>query len=331
MTTSDPLPVQFADIKAAARRLDGIVRRTPLLNDDLTDEALGARLFVKAECLQRFGAFKLRGAYNTIAQIEPETRARGVLAFSSGNHAIATAAAARMFAIPALIVMPADAPAAKREKTRAFGAELVLYDRATEDREAIGARLAAERGLSMVKPFDDVRVIAGQGTVGLEIVQDLAARGAAPDIVLVCASGGGLAGGVAVAVKAHAPDAQVYAVEPEGHDDLARSLSAGARVANAPGIRSIADALLVDQPGEITFALARSVLAGSLAVSDEEILDAMAQSFLRYRIVVEPGGAAALAAVFSGRIDVRGKTVVAVASGGNVDAPMFARALARLG
>ncbi|MBU6371585.1 MAG: threonine/serine dehydratase [Alphaproteobacteria bacterium] len=325
------MSVTIDDIRAAAARLAPVVRRTPLLTDDFVNEQLGARLYLKAECLQRFGSFKLRGAYNTVAQLEPDARKRGVVAFSSGNHAAATAAAARMFGVPAVIVMPADAPAAKLAQTRALGAEVVTYDRATEDREAIGAALAAERGLAMVKPFDDARVIAGQGTVGLEIVEDLAALGVTPDIVLACASGGGLAAGVAVAVKAQAPDAKVYPVEPVGHDDLARSLAAGARVANAPGVRSIADALLVATPGEIPFEIGRRLWAGALSVSDDEILDAMALGFQRFRLVIEPGGAAALAAVLSGKVDVKGKTVVVVASGGGVDTATFSRALARLG
>jgi len=325
------MPVTINDIRAAARRLAPVVRRTPLLNDEFVDQALGARMFVKAECLQRYGAFKIRGAYNKIASLTPEARAQGVLAFSSGNHAVATAAAARMFGVPAVIVMPSDAPAAKRAQAEALGGEVVPYDRAKEDREAICAAIAQTRGLALVKPFDDADVIAGQGTVGLEIVEDLAAQGLKPDLVLVCASGGGLAAGVAVAVKDAAPDALAFPVEPEGHDDLARSLAAGERLGNAPGIRSIADALLVDKPGVIPLAVASSLWARGLVVSDEEILDAMAQAFLRFRIIVEPGGAVALAAVLSGKIDVRGKVVAVVASGGNVDRAMFARALARLG
>lgn len=324
------MSVTLADIRAAAARLAPVVRRTPLLTDDFVNEALGARLFVKAECLQRFGSFKLRGAYNAVAQLDPQARARGVVAFSSGNHAAATAAAARMFGAPAVIVMPADAPEPKRAQTAALGAEVVTYDRTTEDREAISLRLATERGLAMIKPFDDAHVIAGQGTVGLEIMEDLAAQGLAPDVVLACASGGGLAAGVAVAVKALAPQAAVYPVEPAGHDDLARSLAAGDRVANAPGVRSIADALLVDRPGAIPFAIGRTVWAGALSVTDDEILDAMALGFQRFRLVIEPGGAAALAAVLSGKIDVSGKTVAVVASGGGVDPATFARALARV-
>jgi threonine dehydratase len=325
------MPVTINDIRDAARRLAPVARRTPLLNDDQTDGALGARVFVKAECLQRYGAFKLRGAYNKIARLSPEARAPGVLAFSSGNHAVATAAAARMFGVPAVIVMPSDAPAAKRAQAEALGGEVVAYDRATEDREAIGAAIARARNLAIVKPFDDADVIAGQGTVGLELVEDLAALGLKPDLVLACASGGGLAAGVAVAVRDAAPDARIFPVEPEGHDDLARSLAAGARLSNPPGVRSIADALLVDRPGEIPLAVASRLWAGGLVVSDEEILDAMAQAFLRFRIIVEPGGAAALAAVLSGKIDVRGKVVAVVASGGNVDPALYARALARLG
>ena len=322
--------VAIADIEAAAERLHGIVTRTPLINDALLDRDLGARLFVKAECLQRGGAFKIRGAYNRIAKLDPAVRARGVLAFSSGNHAIGVALAASLFNVPAAIVMPADAPTAKRTQAQAYGATIIPYDRATQDREAIGAAIAAEHGYAVVPPFDDADVIAGQGTVGLEIVEDLAARGLRPDIVLVCASGGGLAAGVSIAIKARHSDAEIYAVEPNGHADIQASLDAGVRVANPPGIRSIADALLVDRMGSIPFDVGRALWRGAVSVSDDETLDAMAIGFQRLRLVIEPGGAVALAAALTGRVDIAGKTVVAVASGGNVDPAMFARALARI-
>jgi threonine dehydratase len=316
------------DIRAAARRLAGVARRTPLLESDALNDAIGARLFVKAECLQRFGAFKIRGAYNRIAAYAPAERANGVLAFSSGNHAIATAAAAKMFAIPAVIVMPADAPAAKRERTMALGAEVILYDRVNEDREAIGGAIAAARGLALVKPFDDPFVIAGQGTAGLEAAEDLQALGARPDIAFLCASGGGLAAGMGIALKDRFPACALVAVEPHGHDDLVRSLASGVRERNPPGIRSICDALLVDQVGALPFAAFQSLGFGALAVSDAEAKAAMAAAFRELKIVVEPGGAVALAAALRADPALRGKTILVVASGGNVDRDVFAEALA---
>ncbi|MGE3143664.1 MAG: threonine/serine dehydratase [Hyphomonadaceae bacterium] len=313
----------YADIETAAARLEGIVRRTPLLNAQALDDALGARVFVKAESLQRFGAFKIRGAYNRIAAMSEAERANGVLAFSSGNHAIGVAAAARMFGAAALIVMPADAPRAKLEQTRALGAEIVTYDRAGESREAIGAKLARERGLTIVKPFDDPFVIAGQGTIGLEIGEEIA-----PDVLLAPASGGGLIGGVAIALQHRHPHAKAYAVEPAGHDDIARSLAAGKIETNAPRIRAICDALLVERMGEITFEIAKARLAGALAVTDAEVKRAVRFAFRHLKLVLEPSGAAALAAALAGKLDLRGQTVAIVASGGNVDAENFAAILA---
>ena len=314
--------VTFEDIQAAAARIAPAIVQTPLLRNAVLDELLVAQVLVKAECLQRFGAFKIRGAYNCIAALAPAARARGVIAFSSGNHGIAVTGAARDFGVPAVIVMPADAPAIKTDTIRAMGGEIVAYDRLHEDREAIGARLAAARGLALVKPFDDPFVIAGQGTIGLEIAAALK-----PDVVLAPASGGGLIGGIALALAHAAPGARAYAVEPQGHDDLARSLADGAPQKNAPGVRSICDALLVETPGAITFPLARAHLAGALAINDDEALAAMAFAFTHLKIVLEPSGAAALAALLAGKLDVRGKIVVVVASGGNVDPAMFRRAL----
>jgi threonine dehydratase len=312
----------FADIEVAADRIAGVARRTPLLSSDALDEAAGARVFVKAECLQRFGAFKLRGAYNRIAAMSGAERERGVLAFSSGNHGIAVSASAKLFGVSAAIVMPADAPQMKLEKVRALGADIITYDRLRESREEIGARIAGEQGRALVKPFDDPFVIAGQGTIGLEIAEEIS-----PDVVLAPGSGGGLVCGTAIGVQARHPHAQVYAVEPEGHDDIARSLAADSIQTNAPGVRSICDALLVDRMGDITFEIARTRLAGALAVSDEHVRAAMRFAFANLKIVLEPSGAAALAALLSGALDVRGRTVAVVASGGNVDAAMFARAI----
>ncbi len=307
------------DVRAAAQRIKGVAVRTPLVRNDALDAAAGARVFVKAECLQRGGAFKMRGATNAIAALAQDVRAKGVIAFSSGNHAIAVSTAAKLFAIPATIVMPADAPKIKLETTRANGAEVVTYDRVRESREAIGARLAAERGASLIRPFDDPMVIAGQATAGLEIGEEIS-----PDIVFVPASGGGLAAGVSLAL----PDARIIAVEPEGHDDIARTLAAGRIERNAPGIRSICDGLLSEQMGEIPHAIARERFERAVAVSDTAVLHAMKFAFRHLKLVLEPSGAAALAALLEGDLDVNGLTVAVVASGGNVDAETFAAAIA---
>ncbi len=307
------------DVEAAAKRIAGIVVRTPLLRCDALDDAAGARVFVKAECLQRGGAFKMRGAANAILALAPDVRARGVIAFSSGNHAIAVSTAAKLFGISATIVMPLDAPRIKLEITRANSANVVTYDRVHESREEIGARLSAESGASLIKPFDDPFVIAGQGTVGLEIGEEIA-----PDVVLVPASGGGLVSGVALAL----PNAAIFAVEPVGHDDIARSLDAGSIQRNAPGIRSICDGLLTEAMGEIPYAIARARFAGAAAVSDAAVRRAMKFAFRNLKIVLEPSGAASLAAVLEGGLDIKGKTIALVASGGNVDAETFAAAIA---
>ncbi|MGO8919090.1 MAG: threonine/serine dehydratase [Stellaceae bacterium] len=318
----------IADLRAAAGRLAGRAVLTPLLEAPLLSARLGLRLLVKAETLQRTGSFKFRGAMNALLQLDERQRRAGVVAYSSGNHAQGVAAAAQLLGIPAIIVMPADAPAIKVANTRGYGAEVVLYDRWGESREAIGARLAAERGASLVPPYDDACVIAGQGTVGLEIAAQAAALGATLDALVVPASGGGLVAGCALALAADSPGTRIYSAEPEAADDLRRSLAAGERLANDPASRSICDALLAPMPGEITFAIHRRLLAGGLAASDAEILHAMAIAFAELKLVVEPGGAAALAAVLAGRLDAKGKTVAVVASGGNVDRETFARALA---
>jgi len=307
------------DVRAAATRIAGIAVRTPLLRNDMLDEALGASAWVKAECLQRGGAFKMRGAANAIAALDPAVRARGVIAFSSGNHAIAVATAARLFGIKATIVMPSDAPKIKLETTRANGATVVTYDRVRESREEIGARLSAESGASLIKPFDDPFVIAGQGTAGLEIGAEID-----PDVVIAPASGGGLSAGVALAL----PRARVIAVEPEGHNDIQRTFETGAIQRNAPGIRSICDGLLTEQMGEITYVIARQRFERVVAVRDDAVLRAMKYAFQRLKIVLEPSGAATLAAALEGGLDLKGQTVAIVASGGNVDAETFVRALA---
>ena len=317
-----------ADVDAAARRLDGVALRTPLLSSPVLDALTGGQVFLKAETLQRTGSFKFRGAYNKLSTIPPEHRAGGVVAFSSGNHAQGVAAAAKLLDMPAVIVMPRDAPKPKRERTAAMGAEVVLYDREREDREAIARELARRRGATLVPPYDDPLVIAGQGTAGREIVEDLAMRGLAPDIVMVTASGGGLSAGIALAVKARCPHARLFTAEPLGFDDHARSFRSGRREVNAALTGSICDALLARMPGEITFKINSALVGEGLAASDDEVKLAVAFAFRELKLVVEPGGAVALAALLAGRIDVRGKVAAVVLSGGNVDPELFHRLVA---
>jgi threonine dehydratase len=318
----------IADIEDAARRLKPLALRTPLLESPLLNERLGIRLLIKAEPLQRTGSFKFRGAYNFISRLGEAERRRGVVAYSSGNHAQGVAHAAALCGAPAVIVMPADAPAIKIANTRAYGAEVVLFDRFREDREAIGGRIAAERGLTLVRPYDDPLIIAGQGTVGLEIAEQCAAAEIRPDAVLVNCSGGGLAAGIATALAANLPGVAVYCAEPAGFDDHARSLAAGKRLANEPGARSICDALMAAMPGELTFAINRELLAGGVVASDGEVESAMVTAFLSHKLVVEPGGAVSIAAALAGRLP-EARTVIAVASGGNVDPGLYADVLRR--
>ena len=318
-------PVTPADIDAAAETIAPVAVRTPLLNVAALDERVGARVFLKPEVLQRTGSFKFRGAYNKLSSIPSERRAAGVVAFSSGNHAQGVAAAARLLNMPATIVMPTDAPVAKRERTKSFGAEVVLYDRDKEDREAIARAICDKRGATLVPPYDDPKIVAGQGTVGREIAQDLVARGAAPDLVIAPASGGGLVAGVATAIKAKFPDAQVMTAEPEGFDDHAKSFAAGRRTAIKPVGRTICDALMAPMPGEITFAINNALGVRGVVVSDSEVGAAVKFAFNELKLVVEPGGAIALAALLAGRIEARGKTIAIVLSGGNVDADLFAK------
>jgi threonine dehydratase len=321
--SEEALPIGLGEVREAAARLRGVALRTPLLRDTSLDALAGARLLIKVEPLQRTGSFKFRGAYNAIAR----SSAPAVVAWSSGNHAQGVALAAALLGKRATIVMPADAPRIKQERTRALGAEIVLYDRARQSREAIGAAIAERSGAAIVRPYDDPAVIAGQGTVGLEIVEQALEFGLVPDLAVICCGGGGLIAGCATALRALLPDIRVYAAEPEGHDDTARSLARGERVANPPGVRSICDALLAPEPGELTFAINRRLLAGGLVVSDAEVRRAMALAFAELKVVVEPGGAVALAAVLAGRIDCRGRTVAVVLSGGNVDPDLYARVL----
>lgn len=324
---AEPLPLAAADVEAAAVRLAGKAVRTPLLSSPALDDAVGARVLLKAECLQRTGSFKFRGAYNRIAMIPQDARARGVVACSSGNHAQGVAEAARLFAIPATIVMPSDAPAIKRARTERSGARVVPYDRERQDREAIAAAIAGETGATFVHPYDDPGVMAGQGTAGLEIAADCASFGVAVDRVIVPAGGGGLIAGISTALAVAMPGATVHPAEPEGFDDTTRSLLAGERVRNAALSGSIADALLAEMPGRNTFAVHRRRVSPGFCVPDASLLAAMAFAANELKLVVEPGGAVALAAVLSGIAPVRGKTVVCVLSGGNADPALLARAL----
>lgn len=312
------------DIRAARERLKPYAVITPLIEHPALNAATGGRMLLKAETLQRVGAFKFRGAYNAVSQLDKSKFPGGVVACSSGNHAQGVAAAATLCGLSSLIVMPADAPKLKLKRTRDFGAEVVTFDRATEDRDAIAARICAERNAAFVHPFDDFNVIAGQGTVGLELMEQATAKGAMPDAVLVCCSGGGLTSGIATAVKAANATTAIYSVEPAGFDKLARSLQSGHREKNARMTGSICDALMANMAGELTFAIAQRFLAGGLAVTDDEVRAAMRFAFLELKLVVEPGGAAALAALLAGKIPTKGRTIVAVLSGGNADPADFA-------
>ncbi|PYE84132.1 threonine ammonia-lyase [Pseudoroseicyclus aestuarii] len=319
----------IAMIRAAQARIGGRLRRTPLLWSPGLDAIAGRRVLVKAESLQLTGSFKARGGWSAISALTPEARAAGVLAFSSGNHAQGVAYAAREHGIPAVILMPRDAPEAKVENTRALGAEVVLFDRATDDRDALGAALAQERGLTLVRPFDDPQVIAGQGTAGLEIAEQAAEAGVREADVLVCCGGGGLTSGVALALEAEAPGMRVHPVEPEGFDDAARSLASGRIERNARLTGSICDAIITPEPGQVTFPILKRLCHPGLVVSDTEAMAAMAAAFRHLRLVLEPGGAVALAAALFRPEAVTGEAVICLASGGNVDARRFAEAITR--
>lgn len=317
-------------IRAAATRLEGRARRTPLLNSPFLDEIAGRRVWVKAECLQHTGSFKFRGGWSAVSALDPDTRAKGVIAFSSGNHAQGVAYAAKLHGVPSVIIMPSDAPRLKIANTRALGAEVVLYDRMTEDRDDIGARLSTERELTLIKPFDDQQVIGGQGTTGLEIAQQAAEVGVTKADVIVCCGGGGLTSGIALALEAEAPGLRVRPAEPEGFDDTARSLAAGDILRNDSMGGSICDAIVTPQPGYFTFPILQRLCGPGLVVTDHEALQAMAHAFNRLKLVAEPGGAVALAAALFRREDIAGDDVIVTISGGNVDTEIFIRALATL-
>jgi len=318
------LAVGIDDIRAAAARLAGVAHRTPVLTSRTLDERTGAHVFLKAENFQRMGAFKFRGAYNRLAQLSADERRRGVVAFSSGNHAQGVALSAQLLGINATIVMPADAPAAKLAATRGYGAEVITYDRATMNRAELAESIAAERGAVVVPPYDDERIVAGQGTAALELLEDTGPL----DVLAVCLGGGGFLAGSAIAATALAPRIAVYGVEPAAGDDWLQSWNAGTRV-TIPVPQTIADGQQTQVPGELTWPIARALCAGIVTVSDDELLDAMRFAFERLKIVLEPSGASALAAVLFGKIDVTGKRAGVMLSGGNVDPRIFARALER--
>ncbi|WP_373503257.1 threonine/serine dehydratase [Aestuariivirga sp.] len=319
----------FSDIEKAAERIKGYAVRTPVIESPKLNALTGGRILIKVECLQRTGSFKFRGAWNCISQLDVKTTPGGVVAYSSGNHAQGVAAAAQIKGLPALIVMPADTPQIKQDNTRSYGAEVVTYDRATEIREEIAARYMKERGAVMVPPFEHEDIISGQGTAGLELAEEAALRGILLDDVLVCCSGGGFTAGVALAMEAKSPGTKVHSVEPAGFDDYARSLKSGKIEKNPKASGSICDALMSVSPGEMTFAINSRLLGEGLTVTDAEAAEAVRFAFEVLKIVVEPGGAAALAAVLSAKIETQGRAIGLMASGGNCDAEMYARILRR--
>lgn len=316
--------IGIEDIESAARRLDGISVITPLITSPELNAVAEGRVLLKPECLQVTGSFKIRGAYNLMRQLSREQAEKGVVAWSSGNHAQGVAAAGKILGIRTAIVMPEDAPASKIENTRRLGGEAILYDRYTGVREKIAMDIAAERGAAIVPSFDHEHIICGQGTVGLEIALQARELGLVPDQVLICCGGGGLSAGSAIAIKALSESTAVLPVEPADFDDTARSLESGRRLSNDPQARSICDALLVESPGELTFSINRDLLDPGLTVSDDDVRHAMRFAFQHLKLVVEPGGAVALAAILAGKIVTRNKISVAVLSGGNVDPQMFA-------
>ncbi len=318
----------FADVEAAAARIAGYAMETPLLENIALNARAGARVFIKPETLQRTGSFKFRGALNRILLIPETERRNGVVAFSSGNHAQGVAAAAALLGIPAVIVMPEDAPSTKIAGTKSYGAEVVFYDRMKDDREAIAGRFVAERGATLVRPFDDPWIVAGQGTIGLEIAKTAAARGIALDAVVVPAGGGGIVSGIALALSGTSPTTKVISAEPENFDGMRRSLAAGARTKAPASPLSVADALMAPMPGEIPFGVAKTFVSHGVAVTDRDMMEAVAFAARQLKLVVEPGGAAALAAVLSGAVNDAGGTIAVVLTGGNCDPATLSDAFA---
>ena len=327
MPTTLPAVPTIDDIRAAAARIAPHAQVTPLLMSPALDARAGGRVLLKAEVLQHTGSFKLRGALNRLLQLTDDERSRGVVAYSSGNHAQAVAYSASLPGMRSVIIMPKDAPALKIERTRAFGGEVVLYDRYTEDRVAIGGAIAQEHGLTIVPPFEDRHIVAGQGTLALEALTQALAMGYTPDTLLVCCGGGGLTAGCALAAEGVSPTTVVHPCEPAEFDDTARSLQLGHRVANEPGKRSICDAIVTEIPGEFTFSINQPRVGAGLTVTDDEVLAAIAFAVRELKLVVEPGGAAALAALLAGKIETQGRTTMVVVTGGNIDPAILARAI----
>ncbi|MZR30795.1 pyridoxal-phosphate dependent enzyme [Sneathiella litorea] len=313
----------YQSVRDAAMRLRGITVRTPLLESLALNEKLGARLFLKCETLQHTGSFKFRGAYNTLSRLSPAQKAAGVIAYSSGNHAQGVALSAKLLGIPATILMPEDSPTIKLNNTRGYGATVVTYDRYHQSREEIGEKIAKDGNLTLVKPYDNYFVISGQGTVGVEIAEQLKARDTRADICTAPTGGGGLIAGTSLALRELSPTTKIYSAEPEFFDDTFRSLAAGEILQNEDGHRSICDAIVTPAPGKITFGINKLTLAGGLVVTDEEVKAAMRTAFHYFKCVIEPGGAVGLAALLEGKVDIHGKTVVAIASGGNVDPALY--------
>ena len=328
-TASTDLAVRYEDVAQAADRIRDLVVETPLIEAHALSEAIKGRFFVKCENLQRTGSFKLRGAMNSLASLSEEDRARGVVAYSSGNHAQGVAAAARHFGVAATIIMPEDAPAIKKANTLALGAKVLTYDRYSESREDLGHQIQAETGAVLVPPYDFAPTIAGQGTSGMEVINQLRARGLSLDLAIICCGGGGLAAGSALALTTSFPGAQVWAAEPDSHDDTARSLLSGSHVHNDPDARSICDAIVTPTPGELTLPILRACGVEGRSASDKQALDAVAYAATRLKLIVEPGGAIALAVARKHLDDLQGKTVVAYLSGGNIDPAMLDVAMTR--
>jgi threonine dehydratase len=321
------MSVAFADVQAAAGRLKGHAVETPLFESPALNERLGGRVLMKLETLQRVGAFKFRGAYNRLVQLDAAQRKAGVVAFSSGNHAQGVALAAKLLGLPAVIVMPSDAPAVKVAATRGYGAEIRLYDRLTESREAISAEIASERGAVVVPAFDDPHIVAGQGTAGLEMMAQAKAAGATFDTLVSPVGGGGLLSGVSLVVKELSPTTAIWGAEPSAYDDLAQSLTTGERVTIKPSVRTLCDALESPATGDITWPILKANLTGAVGLTDPEIAETLRYAFSTLKLVIEPGGAAGLAALLTGKVEAKGRTVGLVVSGGNVDPELYAKIL----
>lgn len=321
--------ISYDDILSAANQIAGVAVRTPLIESPALNDRVGGRVFIKPENLQRVGAFKFRGAYNRLSRLTDAEKARGVVAFSSGNHAQGIAHAAELLGIKATIVMPKDAPELKLANTRGFGAEVVLYDRYTEDREAVARRVVGDSGSTVVPPYNDPFIMAGQGTVGLEIAQDLEAMGVTPDQAVINCGGGGLCSGAYMALYKHFPELNGYVVEPEAFDDVTRSLESGTIEQVDFGARSVCDALLTPSAGDLTFPIMKDLGLKGITVSDDEALDAVAYAAIRMKLVGEPGGVASLAALLSGKVEAKGKTTVVVISGGNIEPAQLQACLER--